>query len=128
MFRKMALGLALAAGAALPLASSAEAAVADGVVALHIPSDRIAPIEKAQFVWGGQNYCWYGAGWNGPGWYWCGYAYRVGLGWGGGYGWHGWRGAYAYHPGYPGYHGGYAYHGGYYHGAYHGGYHGVHVR
>jgi hypothetical protein len=29
--------------------------------------------------------------WQGPGWYWCGYAYRTGLGWGGGYEWNGWR-------------------------------------
>ena len=29
-------------------------------------------------------------GWNGPGWYWCGYAWRRGYGWGGGYGYHGW--------------------------------------
>ena len=124
MLRKIALGLALAAGAALPLASSAEAAVADGVVSSHMPSDQITPIEKAQYVWGGQNYCWYGDGWHGPGWYWCGYAYRAGLGWGGGYGWHGWRGGCAYRPGY-GYHG--AYRG--YHGAYHGGYRGgVRVR
>lgn len=25
-----------------------------------------------------------------PAWYWCGYARRRGLGWGGSYGWHGW--------------------------------------
>ena len=95
MFRKLALGLALAGSLAFPLASSAEAAVADGVVAEHNPADQIAPVEKAQYVWGGQNYCWYGAGWQGPGWYWCGYAWRTGLGWGGAYGWHGWRGGYA---------------------------------
>ena len=26
-------------------------------------------------------YWWDNAGWKGPGWYWCGYAYRTGLGW-----------------------------------------------
>jgi hypothetical protein len=50
---------------------------------------------------GGRNYCWYSAGWQGPGWYWCGYASRRGLGWGGGEGWHGWSsnggGGYARH-------------------------------
>jgi hypothetical protein len=49
-------------------------------------------IEKAQdFVWHGRRYCWYDDGWQGPGFYWCGYAKRHGLGWGGGAGWHGWR-------------------------------------
>jgi hypothetical protein len=37
MFRKLALGLALAAGFALPLASSAEAAIADSAFASPIP-------------------------------------------------------------------------------------------
>jgi hypothetical protein len=127
MFRKIALGLALAGASALPLAGAAEAAVADGVVSAHIPSAQIAPVEKAQFVYGGRNYCWYGNGWHGPGWYWCGYGARVGFGWGGGYGWNGWRGGYGYHGGYyhGGYHGGYAYRG--YHGGYHGYHGGVHV-
>jgi len=51
-----------------------------------LPSD----VQQAQFVFGGRNYCFYPNGWNGPGFYWCGYAYRRGLGWGGGYGWRGW--------------------------------------
>jgi hypothetical protein len=49
-----------------------------------------AALEQAQFLWGGHNYCWYDGGWHGPGYYWCGYAYRRGFGWGGGEGWHGW--------------------------------------
>ena len=48
-------------------------------------------IQKVQFVYMGHRHCWYPAGWHGPGWYWCGYAYRRGLGWGGPAGWHGWR-------------------------------------
>jgi hypothetical protein len=49
-------------------------------------------VEKAQvFVWHGRRYCWYDDGWQGPGFYWCGYAKRHGLGWGGGAGWHGWQ-------------------------------------
>jgi hypothetical protein len=54
-------------------------------------ADGVAPIETVQFIWGGRNYCWYDSGWRGPGWYWCGYDGRRGLGWGGVYGWHGWR-------------------------------------
>jgi hypothetical protein len=46
--------------------------------------------ENAQFVLSGRRYCWYDDAWQGPGWYWCGYAWRQGLGWGGGSGWHGW--------------------------------------
>jgi hypothetical protein len=49
-------------------------------------------LQPAQFLFGGQNYCWYGSGWKGPGYYYCGYAWRRGLGWGGGSGWNGWHG------------------------------------
>jgi hypothetical protein len=92
MFRKFTLSLALSVGVALPLASSAEAAIGDSSLGARLLSNQIAPIEKAQFFFGGQNYCWYDDGWQGPGWYWCGYAWNNGVGWGGGYGWHGWRG------------------------------------
>lgn len=81
------LAFAIAAGIALPLAGSAEAAVGAA-----LPSTEILPIEKAQFFFLGRNYCWYDDGWQGPGWYWCGYAWNNGYGWGGGYGWNGWRG------------------------------------
>src|SRR6185437_16941552 len=40
-----------------------------------------AAIAAAPFMWGGHRYCWY-EGWNGPGWYWCGYGARRGYGWG----------------------------------------------
>jgi hypothetical protein len=53
-----------------------------------IPSD----VEQTQYIFGGRNYCWYDDGWRGPGFYWCGYAFRRGLGWGGGAGWRGWHG------------------------------------
>ena len=59
------------------------------------------------FAFGGRNYCFYDNGWNGPGWYWCGYGYNDGYGYGGPTGWHGWawRGGRA--PGYrAGWHGG----------------------
>jgi hypothetical protein len=47
--------------------------------------------DRLQAAWQGRRYCWYDDGWQGPGFYWCGYAKRHGLGWGGGAGWHGWQ-------------------------------------
>ena len=90
---------------------SAAPIVASGAV------DNMNMVERVQYIWLGHNYCWYGDAWNGPGWYWCGYAFNRGYGWGGGYGWHHWHGGYrgAYRGGYRGgYHGGYSggYHGG----------------
>jgi len=49
-------------------------------------------LDHVQFFFGGRNFCWYDDGWRGPGFYWCGYAFRSGYGWGGGAGWNGWRG------------------------------------
>jgi len=85
------LALAIAAGFALPLAGSAEAAMGGA-----LPSTQILPIEKAQFFFLGHNFCWYDDGWQGPGWYWCDYAWNTGYGWGGGDGWRGWNRS-AYH-------------------------------
>jgi hypothetical protein len=82
---------ALMASAALPLASAAEAAMAYSGVGADVLQHQVAPVEKTQFFWGGNNYCWYDEGWQGPGWYWCGYAWNRGFGWGGPFGWHGWR-------------------------------------
>ena len=53
-------------------------------------ADRVSAVEKTQFVYLGRNYCWYPDGWHGPGFYWCGYAWRSGFGWGGPIGWRGW--------------------------------------
>jgi hypothetical protein len=50
-------------------------------------------IDQVQYRYAGREYCWYDDGWRGPGFYWCGYRLRVGLGWGGPAGWHGWRSA-----------------------------------
>jgi hypothetical protein len=95
-----ALGLstALAAAVALPLATQAQAAMSYGGPGVADLQHQMAPVEKAQFFWGGYNYCWYPVGWHGPGWYWCGYAWNNGFGWGGPYGWHGWRGGYGRGP------------------------------
>jgi hypothetical protein len=47
--------------------------------------------DQVQYRIGSREYCWYDDGWQGPGFYWCGYRLRVGYGWGGPAGWHGWR-------------------------------------
>jgi len=43
-----------------------------------------------EYIVDGRPYCFDFDGWNGAGWYRCGFAQRRGLGWGGEYGWHGW--------------------------------------
>jgi hypothetical protein len=91
MLGKCARTIALTAAIALGAGSAAEAAIGDGVLGARQALANATQIENAQFIFGGQNYCWYDDGWRGPGWYWCGYANRSGLGWGGGVGWHGWR-------------------------------------
>src|SRR5215472_3691824 len=65
-----------------------------GVIApigLREAADELPLTEEVQFTWRGQRYCWYNAGWRGPGWYRCGFQRRRGIGWGGPAGWHGWR-------------------------------------
>jgi hypothetical protein len=94
--RKLITGLAtlsaLAAGLTM-IGSRAEAAAIPSPGGLRAAIDTIALTETVQlYVFGGRRYCWYDDGWQGPGWYWCGYRWREGIGWGGGYGWHGWRG------------------------------------
>jgi hypothetical protein len=88
LFLSMFLAAAIAASSAISVTEAAP--IADQSAVRQTAID-LRGVEKAQFVWGGRNYCWYDTGWRGPGWYWCGYAWRSGLGWGGGLGWHGWR-------------------------------------
>jgi hypothetical protein len=88
--RKFALTLAVALSASA-FAIKAEAAPLSGS-GLGQAADGLSTIEQTQFIYLGREYCWYPDGWRGPGFYWCGYNYRRGLGWGGGYGWRGWRG------------------------------------
>jgi hypothetical protein len=90
MLRKLAFILAVTAGATLHLASPAPAAIADGALAGRTSLIDNALIERVQYAYGGQNYCYYETGWKGPGWYWCGHAATYGVGWGGAYGWRGW--------------------------------------
>jgi hypothetical protein len=76
-----------ALGAGAMMTSAAQAAPAGG---LDNAASGLGLVEQTQFIIGGRNYCWYDGGWHGPGWYWCGYAYRSGYGWGGPVGFHGW--------------------------------------
>jgi hypothetical protein len=69
----------------------ASAGIPDGAGVLGAASEGAAAVEQVQFRFGGSDYCWYDDGWRGPGWYWCGYAYRTGYGWGGPLGWNNWR-------------------------------------
>src|SRR6266852_626490 len=91
--------LNLAALAALTAATAltsgrTEAAAFPAPDGLRAAIDGVALTEKTQFRYGGRAYCWSDGGWRGPGWYWCGYEGRKGLGWGGERGWRGWH-----HPG-----------------------------
>ena len=91
MSKKFVYSLAIAASLALPLAGSASAATFENPFGAAGASTQLAPIENAQFFLAGRNYCWYDNGWEGPGFYWCGYELRQGMGWGGGEGWNGWQ-------------------------------------
>lgn len=73
----------------LALSGSAQAAPV-GIDALRHVSPALNLIEDVQYRHRGRQYCWYNDGWRGPGFYWCGYAWRQGRGWGGGRGWQGW--------------------------------------
>ena len=82
-FAVLGAGLAAAlAGATAPL-SSAQAAPARLIYAVGNAAEQ-PNLEQVQYFYGGENYCWYDGGWRGPGFYWCGYAWRRGYGWGGG--------------------------------------------
>jgi hypothetical protein len=94
----------MALAAAGLFVSAASAAPIPGAGSLNGVAAGQQPIETVQYVWGGRNYCWYPGGWRGPGWYWCGYAWRRGFGWGGPVGWRGWGGGPGWRGG-PGWHG-----------------------
>ena len=84
----LAVAAALTAGASL--FGSAETAPIVSPNGLFATADSGNMIEDAHYVWAGKGYCWYDDGWNGAGWYRCGYASRSGKGWGGPQGWHDW--------------------------------------
>ncbi|MGH6776404.1 MAG: hypothetical protein ACRECL_00110 [Bradyrhizobium sp.] len=80
----VALGTALAMGTGLMVAAQA-------MPISQLQDSNAGLLQKTQFIFGNRHYCFYLNGWHGPGWYWCGYASRRGLGWGGPRGWHGWH-------------------------------------
>jgi len=86
--RKSLFTLVAMALAATALTVKAEAMPLGG---LGSAADSLGSVEKSQYFYGGRNYCWYPDGWHGPGFYWCGYAFRPGFGWGGPIGWRGWH-------------------------------------
>src|SRR5687767_9471371 len=91
---RIAMLAALLAGTALAT-GRAEAASMPGVGGIIAAIDELSVVDNVQvYVFGGRRYCWYDDGWNGPGWYWCGYRYNRGFGWGGGFGYRGWRGGF----------------------------------
>jgi hypothetical protein len=73
--------LTLTAAAAAALLSAESVANRASAMMFASPAGIRAVIESlnvtanVQYVYGGRGYCWYDYGWNGPGWYWCGYAY-----------------------------------------------------
>ena len=72
MLRNLGLSIAIAASIALPIATTADAGIGDGVLSARMATPALAQVENAQFFFGGRNYCFYDNGWSGPGWYWCG--------------------------------------------------------
>jgi hypothetical protein len=86
---KIGLATAVAVGVSALIAGGANATIA--TTGMSAALDRLATVEQVDFRWGGHRHCWYEDGWHGPGWYWCGYHHRHGLGWGGGEGYRGWR-------------------------------------
>ena len=82
--------LALLASTAV-MTARADAASAPNSNGIRAAIDALSVIDNVQvYYFDGRRYCWYDDGWQGPGWYWCGYGTRAGIGWGGFYGWNGW--------------------------------------
>ena len=66
--------LALLASTAL-MTVRADAACVTNPNAVRAAIDDLSMIDNVQvYYFGGRQYCWYDDGWQGPGWYWCGYA------------------------------------------------------
>ena len=82
---------ALLSASGMLMSGNAGAAVTGPSDAIRAAIGDLNGIENAQFIVGGRRHCWYTRGWNGAGWYQCGYQSRRGRGWGGGEGWNGWH-------------------------------------
>ncbi|HTS41286.1 MAG TPA: hypothetical protein VMH84_12185 [Xanthobacteraceae bacterium] len=83
--------LIIAAAAIAALTGVAAVAAPGSSQGVRAAAEQAAITQDAAFIFGGHRHCWYTRGWNGPGWYWCGYSHRHGHGWGGAEGWNGWR-------------------------------------
>ena len=83
------LTLAVAAGALL-VATQANAGSFPVNKLTGAETGLIDTVAVQVYVHEGRRYCFYFEGWQGPGWYRCGFAWRRGLGWGGVYGWNSW--------------------------------------
>ena len=75
----------------VPMTSRSLKALLVAVMAVWTQLCAAAPysIYEGSVVWRGHKYCWYDEGWNGAGWYRCGYENKNGKGWGGPKGWQG---------------------------------------
>ncbi len=67
----------------------AKAAIGAGALGQRTQASQVAPIEKILSTNSQKKYRWYANGWNGPGYYEAGDAWKTGVGWGGS----GWTGA-----------------------------------
>ena len=77
--------IAAAAAMAVGVATPVKALTLPGGGGLAGAAEAVDIVDNAQvFVYRGRAYCFYPSGWHGPGWYRCGFAWRRGLGWGGG--------------------------------------------
>ncbi len=90
--KKLVLGVATA----LSLAAGAASAQAAQPLVIGVDHPGAVVLEKTQYVFGGHDFCWYDNAWRGPGFYYCGAAWRRGYGWGGPVGWRGWYGGGTY--------------------------------
>lgn len=99
MFAKLPLVVTLFVLLTLPFSNAANAGVGYNMGGVADLLKGASPIEKSQYYsFDDDDYCWYDEGWEGPGWYWCGYEWESGLGWGGPYGWNGWGGGASIRP------------------------------
>lgn len=87
------LSLAVAGALVLGAGTSGVAAAPIAPDTIRSAANDVSAVDTVQYVWRGRRYCWYDGGWQGSGWYRCGYAWRRGFGWGGVSGWNGWGGA-----------------------------------
>ncbi|MGO9024500.1 MAG: hypothetical protein ACLQIQ_09425 [Beijerinckiaceae bacterium] len=90
----MATGLFFGSAAAAPLPNQSSfgpvATPQSAIELAQLPIPIPVPVPGLSPFWGGHQYCWYDDGWQGGGWYWCGYAWRNGYGFGGPEGFRGW--------------------------------------